>query len=62
MLSAPITIHFNKGKEFKATTGGVVSIILYSIMSYIFVHLLIRIIEDKTIEITETVSDSASFK
>ena len=60
MLGVPISIHYNKGKQFKTAAGGVWSIILYSIMSYIFVYLSIRIFEAKHVEVTETVSDSIS--
>ena len=58
MLGIPIAVYFKKGDEFKAATGGIFSIILYSIMSCIFVHLMIRVFEQKSIEISESVIDA----
>ena len=58
MLGVPISLYFNKSKEVKAVTGGISSIILYSIMSYILVYLMIRVFEGKSIETSETVVNS----
>ena len=58
MLGIPISIHFNQDEEFKAKTGGVFSIILYTIMSYVLVYLSIRVFRGNTFEISETVVDN----
>ena len=60
MLGVPITLYFNKQREFKAAIGGICSIILYSIMGYILVYLAIRVFEGKSIEISETVVESSN--
>ena len=60
MLGIPVNMHFNKQNEVKAAIGGVFSLILYSITSYVLVYLLIRVYQGKTIEVTETVSDIVS--
>ena len=58
MLGVPISIHFNEDEEFKAKTGGLFSIILYTIMSYVLVYLLIRVFKRNTFEISESIVDS----
>ena len=58
MLGIPISIHFNEDEEFKAKTGGLFSIILYTIMSYVLVYLSIRVFKENTFEISETVLDT----
>ena len=58
MLGIPITLYYDKGKKFRAATGGVCSIVLYSIMSYILVYLMVRVFQGTSIEISETVVDS----
>ena len=58
MLGTPISLHYDKSTEFKAVTGGIWSIILYSIMGYVLVYLSIRVFQGTSIEISESVVDS----
>ena len=60
MLGIPISIHFDKNEKFKAKTGGLFSIIFYTIMSYVLVYLSIRVFKANTFEISETIVDANS--
>ena len=54
----PITLNFNKGSEFKTATGGIFTIILYSIITFVVVYLFNKVSEGKSIEISESLSEN----
>ena len=58
ILGIPISVHFNQNEKFKAKTGGLFSIILYAVMSYVLVYLSIRVFRGNTFEISETIIDT----
>ena len=62
MLGMPISVHFNQEEEVKAKIGGLFSIILYTIMSYVLVYLSIRVFRGNTFEISQTIIDANNEK
>ena len=47
MFKMPITLGFNKSLEFKTVTGGILSILLYAVMTYIAILITIRVLDRK---------------
>ena len=58
MLGIPISVHFNQDEEFKAKTGGLFSLALYTIMSYVLVYQSIRVFRGNTFDTSETIVDA----